>query len=196
MGSNKVLMTSTPVIHKNTATPSTPSHYKAMKPINLFTSSPAGKENTVGSSLESTPPKEKKYAAVVCDIKHLEDKSEEISNDTQYKTKAAILISKVVQHNPALQEFDILRNSLKSKKMNKQKPTLSEQERYELLLAQLHTAVTSSKSVLKQNILKFENEYYTKHGVLPREEEYSHLRKSLNLAKKLLIAWNSFSTKF
>ena len=178
----------------SSATPSTPSHYKALKPTCLFTSSPNGEEETTVSSLEASPPTtQKEDITLVCDIEHLqEDKDDETCVPTQYKTKAAMLISKIVKQNLALQEFDILRNGLKAKKRNKEKPTPSEQELYELLLARLHTAVISSKYVLKQETKKFEQEYYKEHGVLPREDEYSHLQKPVNLAKKLLASWNSF----
>ena len=187
---------------------STPiSSHHAQKPTRLFTSPPIGEQNlhTTAPSQESPATETEKDIALLWDITHLqqdetEDTELHIHVDVaptctqEYKTKAAMLISKVVnKQNPTLKKFDNLRSILKAKKEKKQTPTLSEKELYQKLMAQLHTAITSSKDALKSDLRTFEKEYYKSHGVFPQQQvQYIQLRKLMNLAKQLLTTWHSF----
>ena len=91
------------------------------------------KKDTAILPHESATSETEKYINVTCDIHvhdgiHEEQHTVTTCTDT-YKTKAAMLISQVVDaQNPALKEFDKLRNILKAKKMKKQKPTVCERE--------------------------------------------------------------------
>jgi len=62
--------------------------------------------------------------------------------------------------NSYLSRFDVLRAKLKSKKLEKQKPTPSEMEEYTKLSAQLHTSVLSVKHT-RDDTKAFEKDYQT-----------------------------------
>ena len=165
-------------------------HSHGLKPMSLFNSP------STGTMLfqRSPAPETEKDITIMCNISHLQhdegDDTEQLIKTTLYKTKAAILISKVIKENhPALQEFDNLRSKLKAKMAKRQTPTHSEIKQYQKVLAQLHTVVTSCKDTLKRDTHEFEQEHYRRQGVFP---QYSHFHKTLSLAKKLLITWKSF----
>ena len=73
-----------------------------------------------------------------------------------FQTKAAKLIHKVIGLNSYLSRFDVLQAKLKSKKLEKQKPTPTEMEEYIKLSAQLHTSVYSAKHTTRDDIKAFE----------------------------------------
>ena len=187
-------LTSTPIASK-------PSYNESLKPTNLLTSFPVEKPAlyTDFSSQESCQPEREKDVSLMCDFTQLEhDASEGIQLCTEhkqsheYRTKAAMLIGKIVD-NQALKEFDDLRSNLKVKRTQKQTPTLSERELYQRLQAQLHTAVICAKNKLKSELRAFEKEYFKSHGALPQKNpQHDQLQGQLNLAKKLLLTWNSF----
>ena len=110
------------------------------------------------------------------------------------QTKAAKIILKVIGQNSYLSKFDVLRAKLKSKKLEKQKPTPTEMEEYTKLSAQLHTSVLSLKHTTRDDIKVFEKDYHQTHCTFPdcTNPEYRQLRKKLDLAKKLSGLWDSY----
>ena len=127
-----------------------------------------------------------------CDIQEPED---DINTCTMYKSKAALQISKAIGPQPILKVYDALRTDLKIKISEKKlKPSHTEKTRYESLLAQILTKVSSQKYELKRDIKCFETEHYQKHGVLPSrsQKDYDSLRKKLDYVRKLLTAWHNY----
>ena len=132
-------------------------------------------------------------AMIDCDIQEPED--DDINTCTMYKSKAALQISKAIGPQPILKVYDALRTDLKIKVSEKKlKPSHTEKTRYESLLAQIHTKVSSQKYELKRDIKCFETEHYQKHGVLPsrNQKDYDSLRKKLDYVRKLLTAWHNY----
>jgi len=111
-----------------------------------------------------------------------------------FQTKAAKLIHKVIGLNSYLSRFDVLQAKLKSKKLEKQKPTPTEMEEYIKLSAQLHTSVYSAKHTTRDDIKAFEKDYHQTHCTYPdcRNPEYRQLRKKLDLAEKLSGLWDNY----
>ena len=189
-------LTSTPIASKL-------SHHTSLKPTSLFTSISTEKLSlcTASSSNESPEPEREEIVSLICDLTQLH---QDMSKGTQlhvaqkqtheFRTKAAMVIGQVIdKHNQALKQFDDLRSSLKIKRAQKQTPTLSEKELYQRLQAQLHTALICAKETLKSELQAFEKEYLKIHGSLPlKNSHYVQLQRSLGLAKKLLLTWNSF----
>lgn len=115
---------------------------------------------------------------------------------SSYKSKAAILISKVIGQSEPLVEFDHLRMELKKKVIEKRIPTPSEKAQYIKLLVRLEIKVQSIKSQLKAILKEYETSYYCKHGVLPpsrgEDVEYNQQRHKLDKARKILTLWHKF----
>ncbi len=109
---------------------------------------------------------------------------------TSLRTKAAVLIQKVIGTTKALTDFNTMRTELKKKNASKRswKPTATQKQEYGRVLAVLQTSVLSMEYSLKLHvsIKRTETEYHT-HGTFPTRyhHEYALLRKKLDYTKKL-----------
>ena len=126
---------------------------------------------------------------IICELPDAENEM------LDFKSKAAIQISKAIGRMDLLKEYDTLRVKLKDKSSIKgYKPSSSEKKHYNELLSRVHTQVLSTKHKLKAEIKQFETSYYCKHGMLPtrRETGYVDSRNKLDYARKLLSLWHNF----
>ena len=109
-------------------------------------------------------------------------------------TKAARAIERVTGSTQTLIEFDFLRHKLKGLRSKKKTPSGSQKEEYTDLLAKLHTTTNSKIYQLKQEIRRFEKDFYNKHNGFPdiSTPSYNELRKTLQRGKSLLSNWDDF----
>ena len=78
-----------------------------------------------------------------------------------YKSKTALQISKAIGPQQILKVYDTFQTELKLKISEKKiKPSHTEKARYESLLSQIHTKVSSLKYELNRDIKRFETEHY------------------------------------
>jgi len=128
---------------------------------------------------------------LLCTLDHFHAADE---SPHSFQTKAAKLIHKVIGLNSYLSRFEVLRAKLKSKKLEKQKPTPTEMEEYTKLSAQLHTSVLSVKHTTTDDIKAFEKDNHQTRCTYPdcRNPEYRQLHKKLDLAKKLSGLWDNY----
>lgn len=114
--------------------------------------------------------------------------------DSTLLTKAARAIERVTGSTQTLIEFDFLRDKLKGLRSKKKTPSGSQKEEYTDLLAKQHTITNSKIYQLKQEIRRFEKEFYNKHNGFPdiSTPGYSKLRKTLQRGKSLLSNWDDF----
>ncbi len=78
---------------------------------------------------------------------------------TSLRTKAAVLIQKVIGTTKALTDFDTMRTELKKASKRSWKPTATQKQEYGRVLAVLQTSVLSMKYSLKLSIKRTETEY-------------------------------------
>ena len=109
-------------------------------------------------------------------------------------TKAAKLICKVTGSNSSLKKFDNLRLRLKEEGQKNRKPTRSEKEEYQTLLAELQTTVLSVKYKIKDVLKSAEREYIASGAVQLHNHNgtYKDLHKKLELTKKIVSLWSNF----
>ena len=132
-----------------------------------------------------------KDMSVNCNIDSLVN--EHPNNDNRsLQTKAAKLIHKVIGNNADLTRFDELRLRLKDNK--KEKPTPSDKNEYETVLAKVQIRVLALKYSTKDNLKSMERECMAKKGLYVGESnsKYKDLYKKLELAKKVLNIWSNF----
>ena len=182
-----------PTIQMDSTT--TPSRSTSRTSTHLHSLIPQSKVTTTTQPVIENPcddtilANETENAKISCEIPHSENEM------LDFKSKAAIQISKAIGRMDILKEYDTLRTKLKGKSAIKgYKPSPSEKKRYNELLSHVHTQVLSTKHKLKVEIKRFETNYYCKHGMLPTrtEVDYVELRNKLDYTRKLLSLWHNF----
>ena len=133
----------------------TSTNKKALVPVTLF----EGCNDAVGRSSEL---KEHEAVDIDCGIDSLVDMSDEAG----LQTKASKLFQKIIGQEENLNRFDILRVKLKSLQKQKMKPTISDMEEYETLLAKLHSHLLCTKYTIKDKLRELEKTYIISEGGL------------------------------
>ena len=111
--------------------------------------------------------------------------------NSQYVSKHAVLIAKLIGSSADLEVFDRLHVQLKAAS---QKPERNMQlhDQYKDVLAALQVKVLREKSNILKEIEQFEKEYYSEHQELPSKDNnqtYYNLCRKLSRAKALLRSW-------
>ena len=110
-----------------------------------------------------------------------------------FKTTLAASITKIIECDDALREFDELRSILKEAKKSKNRPNNLKDKvvRYNMLTAKISLRILGRRTELDQAIKDFEQQYFMQHSKLPkREPTYIELLKERNYAKAALRAMN------
>ena len=175
-------------------TPCTTLAITQLRPVELFAPPDVAEHpHTVSSDLEDEIVQD---VTISCTSDYLQGETSLENTRTCLESKAATLICKAIGPSHSLSEFDQIRSQLKRSKSTHQRwtPTLTEQEQYRKLLAQLHTSLMSTKYSLKASIKSFEINFHKKHGRFPsqKQEDYTTLRKKLDYVKKLGCLWHTF----
>jgi hypothetical protein len=114
--------------------------------------------------------------------------------ESEYKTKLAIAISKALGRDSTLNGFDNIRHIIKTRKHQGLKALNAHIQEHEILKNQLHTKLNDEKDRLKQKLKSYEQDYLKQHGLLPRpsiDEQYQSLIKQRNYIKWLLSTWKT-----
>ena len=111
------------------------------------------------------------------------------NSSSNLKTKHAECMSKIVGITEKVLKFDELRYQLKHRK----KPTVTQKQEHNKLLAELQVLIQSKKSNIMEQIKQIEAAYFQTHATIPTDEacpERMELMKKVKLANKLLATWN------
>ncbi len=110
----------------------------------------------------------------------------EPSEPTQYKSKLAGLISKVIGESTELALFDKFHVQLKAKNAGRVVYT-----KYKDIEATFQTQVLKKKSAVTNEMRVFEKEFYKTHNSLPTSDDstYHQLCKDMKYVKTLLRSW-------
>ena len=140
-----------------------------------------GKSTQVKASPE-TPPQDIKINL------NLNDDNEE-NMDTHLKTKHAACVSKVLGVTDKVLKFDELRYQLKLGK----KPTITQKQEHNKLLAELQSLIQAEKSKIVEQIKQLEAAHFETHATIPTDAacpERIKLMKQYKFVNKLLATWN------
>ena len=117
------------------------------------------------------------------------DPTDDVEENTCFKTKHAACVSKVLGSTDKVVEFDILRYQLKSTK----KPSKALTQAHNKLLAELQSLIQVHKTSTEQELKQVEAAYFKQHATIPTCNscpEHAQLMKRYKLINKLLATWN------